>query len=380
MAQIEGWQGDIIRMGAEKLTALNRSALWPGLATRLSAWPADRLASKPLPRMGWSAVMAALPLTALSGAISTKAQAQVFTEPARPAAQPSPKPRTRNRPTPTVRPERIPSPRPSDVRAISYSDPVSYCAAYPETDQPTSPYSGPPVPNWVASALAGGRSGSVGNNSYNWRCMGRRVMACASPTGQNQCEKPSQDREPTVELQQYCTGKRRGEVPNDIAGNTVPRWACNNGKPTITGYRAGLDPRGYLSEHWSDVTDLSPANMVGQVPRAYVGAWHVASRKGTGFLSVMLPALIEMRGGRNVVGSVRYGSTIDGNTGPGCAVDVTIGAMNATSLQLNEASNSPCGVLESMTMQPRDGKMWIEWRKQGATKVRSSGWGQRSGG
>lgn len=370
-------------MGAKELIALHHSAQGDDPEARVDKRPAAGLINRPTQRRAWGAVFAAFLLTTIAGPISTAGQAQVFTEPAKPAAKPSPKPRTRTRPTPAPRTERVQAEPRRDVRPSAFRDPAGYCSANPDVDLPDSPYSGPPVPDWIAGALAPGgvpQSGSAGGISYNWRCMNRRVMACSNPAGKSQCEKPSQDREPTTEMQQYCMGKRKGEVPNEIAGNTVPRWACNNGKPTITGYRAGLDPRGYLLEHWSDVTDLSPANMVGQVPRAYVGIWHVASRKGTGFLSVMLPALIEIRGGRNVVGSVRYGSTIDGSTGPGCAVDITIGAMNATSLQLNEASNSPCGVLESMTMQPRDGKMWIEWRRIGATKVRSSGWGQRSGG
>lgn len=315
--------------------------------------------------------------------------AQVFTEPARPTVKPSPNPKTRTRPTPPPRTKREQAEHRREARPPAFRDPAGYCSAHPNADLPAAPYSGPPVPDWIAGALTTGnlqQSGNARYISYNWRCMNQRVMACASPAGKSQCEKPSQEREPTAEMLQYCTDRRRGEVPNDIAGNTVPIWSCKNGKPTIAGYRAGLDQRGYSSGQWSDVTDHSPANMVGSISRAFVGKWN-GTISGKGFLfKIPYAVIITVNGGRlnETVGSIEYYSRdLHGKTSLFCASDLYLRSSALGSLALSEryrqgGEDGRCPAQERITMQPRDGQFWVEWRKSADEKIKMSGWVQRA--
>jgi hypothetical protein len=302
--------------------------------------------------------------------------------------KPSPKPKPR--PTTAPRKDRVNVTPPREARTPAFRDPVGYCSAHPDVDLPGAPYSGPPVPDWIAGAMAsGGARQSVGSATaaYNWRCMNRRVMACVSPAGKGLCEKPSQDREPTAEMQQYCTGKRKGEVPGEIAGNTLPVWTCKNGKPEIAGYRSGLDPRGYLSAQWSDITDLSPENMVGSVPKAYVGQWNGAI-SGKGFLfKIPYAAIINLSGGRlnEKIGTIDYyARDLQGQISLFCASDLYLASSAQGRLELREqfrqaGADGRCPAQERITLQPRDGQLWVEWRKNGDEKIKMSGWVKRAG-
>lgn len=325
------------------------------------------------------------------GHLSTVAQAQVFTEPT-PAPRPKPQARPRPAPQPAVRPTRPRQATPQPVaRPSSFSDPVAYCMANPDIDAPGATYRGPPVPDWIATALPmAGRqpTANAGSVSYNWRCMNRRVLACASSTGRNLCAIPSQEREPTQEMLQYCTGKRRGEIPGEVAGNTVPIWVCTNGKPNISGYRAGLDPRGFLSEHWPDVTDLSPANMVGSISRAYVGRW-IGQIEAKGFIfKLPFVMVVNIQGGRpnERVGTVEYhGADIRGQTRLFCTSNLFLRQNSAGGLEMwerfdriGEGADGRCPSQERLTLQLREGQAWAEWRKARDEKVRISGWLRRA--
>ena len=323
---------------------------------------------------------------------SNVARAQVFTEPA-PAPRPPQQPRPRPKPQPTTRPTRVRQPAPQPVaRPISYSDPVAYCTANPDMDVPGETYRGPPVPEWIAKALPmAGRqqAANAGPVSYNWRCMNRRVLACAGPAGRNLCAMPSQEREPTPEMVQYCTGKRRGEIPGEITGNTVPIWICTNGKPSISGYRAGLDQRGFLSEHWPDVTDLSPENMVGSISRAYVGRW-IGQIQGKGFLfKIPFGIVVNVQGGRpnERVGTIEYHAMdIRGQIRLLCTSNLFLRQNAAGGLEMwerfdriAEGADGRCPSQERLTLQLKEGQAWAEWRKSSDEKVRMSGWLRRAG-
>lgn len=326
--------------------------------------------------------------------LSTVAQAQVFTEPApAPRSKPQPQPRPRPKHQPTVRPTSTRQPAPQPVaRPSTFNDPVAYCAANPDMDVPGATYRGPPVPEWIATALpmaARQQTASAGTASYNWRCMNRRVLACASSAGRNLCAMPSQEREPTPEMQQYCTGKRRGEIPGEVTGNTVPIWICSNGKPSISGYRAGLDQRGYLSEHWPDVTDLSPANMVGSISRAYVGRW-IGQIEGKAFLfKIPFGIVVNIQGGRlnERVGTIEYHAMdIRRQIRLFCTSNLYLRQNAAGGLELwerfdriAEGADGRCPSQERLTLQLKEGQAWAEWRKAADEKVRMSGWLRRAG-
>ena len=388
MAQARGRKSDTLRMGTKELIAQHHSAQGGDPADHVNTGPSAGLLNRPMQRRAWRAACAAFLLTTLAGPISTAVQAQVFTEPTKPTVKPSPKPRTKPRPTTPPRTERERANPTREARPPAFRDPVGYCSAHPDFDMPGAPYSGPPVPDWIAGAMATSglqQSASSANTSFNWRCMNRRVMACFSPVGKSLCEKPSQDREPTAEMQQYCTGKRKGEVPSEIAGNTVPVWTCKNGKPEIAGYRSGLDPRGYLSGQWSDVTDLSPANMVGSVARVYVGQWN-GTISGKGFLfKIPYAVIVNVSGGRlnEKIGSVDYyARDLHGQVSLFCASDLYLSSNTQGRLDLREqfrqgGADGRCPAQERITMQPRDGQVLVEWRKNGDEKIKMSGWVQR---
>lgn len=318
------------------------------------------------------------------GAVSPPAQAQVFTEP--PAARPS----TRPRPRPSVAPRpKRPAPEPRrEVRERSFTDPAAYCAAHPDAEIPAPPYSGPPVPQWLSTALAAARGPQSGPEpAYSWRCMGGRVLACASTVSEDRCARPSQEREPASEITEYCADRRKGEVPAAITGNTVPIWTCRNRKPAIAGYRPGLDAQGYLGGDWTDLTDLAPGNAVGAVPRGFLGTWS-GRFGGTSLLGVMpFVAVFRITGGQASapVGTLEYYLQPPGQAPQlGCAVDLILQSSQAGALVTHERTRqhgtvARCGAPDRVTLQSRDGQLFVEWRNTKNNKVRVSGWVQRTG-
>jgi hypothetical protein len=324
--------------------------------------------------------------------LSTVAQAQVFTDPG-PAPRSRVPPRPGPKPKPTGRHTNSRQPAPQPVSRTSvFSDPVAYCTVNPDMDAPGATYRGPPVPEWIAKALpmAGRPQAAVsGPVSYNWRCMNRRVLACVSSAGRDLCATPSQDREPTPEMLQYCVGKRRGEIPGEVTGNTVPIWICSNRKASISGYRAGLDQRGFLSEYWPDVTDLSPANMVGSISRAYVGKW-TGQIEGKAFLfKIPFGIIVNIQGGgpNERVGNIEYHATdIRSQIRLFCTSNLYLRQNAAGGLELwerfdriGEGADGRCPSQERLTLQLREGQAWAQWRKAADEKVRMSGWLQRAG-
>ena len=314
------------------------------------------------------------------------AHAQVFTEPAPPVRKSKPKVKPRVQPSEP----RSPAAKPPGVQAVAprivtYSDPTSYCSANPSSEGIGPAYVGPPMPSWISSAIAPGPAAAQ-SHAYNWRCMNGRVLACVSSTDQPGCTKPSQEKEPTPELQQYCTGKRNAAIPASIVGNSVPIWACRSGKPIVSGYRAGLDSQGYFTDQWQDVTDYSPANMIGTIPRTFVGSWEV-STKGGGLLSFQYRIFVVFYGGRagSAIGQVDYHqlNTSDGQPARLCTTKLYHRGSNPRVLELEEqfsfrTPNIACPVKGRLVAQHTDGRLWLEWRKPGDGKVTLSGWGQRN--
>lgn len=338
---------------------------------------------RPGPRAGKTALLAAVLACLALNAGPTTTLAQVFTEPtARPKASP-PAPRPRPRATASA-PARSQPSSAAQARQTRLNDPVPYCAANPDTAEIGPDYTGQPVPDWVArAARTTGQSGSL---AYNWRCVGGRVLACASKPDEQACTKPVQDTEPTPELLAFCTGKRRAVVPDDVVGNSVAIWACRQGQPAITGYRAGLDPQGYFSSQWQDVTDYSPRNMVGAIPRSLVGSWEVLTR-GSGLLSFQYRIFVVFYGGQpaSAIGQADYYqlNTSDGQPVRLCSTALHLRGNNPRVLDLEErysfrTPNIACPVQGQLSAQLRDGRLLAEWRRPRDGKVTLSGWGQRN--
>lgn len=334
---------------------------------------------------GACAVMASALLASSLLGLGSRALAQVFTEPMpqpRPS-QPKPRPRPQPSATPSVRASVAP---PAPVRRSSFNDPVPYCAANLNSEGIGPSYVGQPMPSWISSAIAPSPTAAAQSQAYNWRCMNGRVLACVSSAEQSSCTKPSQEKEPTPELLQYCAGKRNAPIPANVVGNSVPIWACRSGRPIVSGYRAGLDVQGYFTDQWQDVTDYSPANMIGVIPRTFVGSWEV-STKGGGLLSFQYRIFVVFYGGRagSAIGQADYHqlNTSDGQPARLCSTQLYQRGSNPRVLELEEqfsfrTPNIACPVKGRLVAQHRDGRLWLEWRKPGDGKVTLSGWGQRN--
>lgn len=324
----------------------------------------------------WGGVLVAV---AAAGAfLAAPLSAQVFTQTPAPSAKPAPKPK----PKPKPRSTQSTTQRKAATVATppvprSFSDPAAYCQANPTVDQPTSPYAGPAVPDWVAGAVVpAGKSKSMGATA--WRCMGGRVLACHDATGQGLCTKPDQSTVATEELTRFCEGKRNAKVPDTVVPHSVPVWACRKGKPEITGYRAGIDAQGYFGESWRDVTGFAPANMLGAVPRGYVGQW-ISPVKGKGFIfTITYTVLIEMRGGAlgaNAATVSFYAPDMQGQPKLTCQTALTLRAATTGGLVFDERlqanpSGLVCPQQGHVTMRMEGDRLIAEWRKKADDKVR----------
>lgn len=313
--------------------------------------------------------------------------AQVFTDPAPKPRATQPATRPRPRPTASTPARTAPTTAPQPRRQ-PLNDPVPYCAAHPDSELIGADYTGQPLPDWVARAATpqGGPGGQ--SLAFNWRCMNGRVLACGGKSEDEACAKPTTSTEPTAELQQFCknAGKRNVTVPASIVGNTVPIWMCRRGQPVVTGYRSGIDAHGYFSDQWHDVTDYSPRNMVGAIPRSFVGSWEVGARS-SGLLGFQYRIFVAFTGGpaSNAIGQADYYqlNTSDQQMLRLCSTTLHLRGNNPRVLELEErysfrSPNIACPVQGQMTAQHRDGRLLVEWRRAKDGKITLSGWGQRN--
>ena len=341
-------------------------------------------------KVGFGAsLLAALALLAISprwGAYL--AHAQVFTAPPKPATTRKPKSQPVRRSSSPARPVIAATPVQSS-RTPSFRDPAAFCIANPNADRPDSSYVGPPIPGWIANAaLPAGQSKLPNENivsRFSWRCLAGRVLACQDLGGKAACTQPDQKREPSQEMLTYCSSNRNSQLPQTLTQLTVPVWVCRNGNPVINGYRSGLDQRGFFTEQWVDVTDFSPSNMVAAVPRFYIGDWKVTV-KGKGFLfKIPYNAIIKIHGSRigDIAGSVDYYSkNFSGNFVFFCASDLFLKSASPTGLIFEEklrqrGPDGRCASQDNLSMQRKDGQVWLDWRKNGDPKVTMSGWANR---
>ena len=346
--------------------------------------------------------LAAFALVGLGGlSLLPSASAQVFNQPKQSA--PPPKQKVHRRPQPAKAPTapvvKQAMPSTSTPRIATFRDPAAYCLVNLNIDEPGSTYIGQPVPGWVSSAWGGASTASANtlqSRAFNWRCMGGRVLVCSSAVGQSDCSKPVDERSPSPEILQFCSGKRKATVPPEMAGNAMPIWACKDSKPTITGYRAGLDERGYFSTLWRDVTDYSPTNLVGAVPKKYLGTWYVqmshSAFSSTGLVvngrQASAPSVdsvvFRISGGSigEAVGTIEYYTRYMQNSPEMfCRVDVILVSAAPGQMVIDERLRQRNGgdrcssTLERITLLPKDGKILVEWRRNGKPKPRKSAWG-----
>lgn len=360
---------------------------------------------------GWLAaigfVIATMPMVMVSPIVSV-AFAQVFTEtPTPPKSNPKAKPKldkrakgkkqgARNTAKQGDQPTRLPA----QQRVPTYADPALFCTAATNSDVPDVRYVGQPLPSWIGDAITAqaAKSNQQLNQAYSWRCMDGRVFACASSAGEDGCSRPSAATEPSEAIRAYCGDRRRGKVPDVVAGNTVTLWSCKDKNAIVLGNRGGIDHQGFDGARWLDITEFAPTSRLGDMPRRYSGKWihtikpSLLSVLGQELLlggrpvsGVQLRAVVfEISGGTlgQSIGLISYYiADQQGNAQLLCKADMLL--LSATPLQLEfeehvrRDSPSQCTGAERLTLQPKDGKLFIQWRIPGSTKPRRSGWADR---
>lgn len=326
--------------------------------------------------------------------------AQVFTEPAKPAAK-----KSRKR-APAVSPAR----RSTSQRAAraevpaappppTFAEPDAYCAANSFAAGP-GPELAAEIPLWVTNGWKRASSNTQSTRAFalQWKCSGGKVLACGTPIGRDWCAKPADHVAPTQEMAAYCADKRKGTIPREITGNTFAVWVCKSRKPALSGFRNDLDPDGFLIDTWRDVTPFSPENMIGDVPKAYIANWAVPVKVGvfgsmirSGNLTtdfnptstVTTFSAMQIDGGLlgMVIGTnVYYGESPGRGVAPtGCEAKLILSDATMTSITVTERYLLPqprCRKPETFVLQARDGQLLVNWMAKGKTKPKRSEWVQ----
>ena len=254
------------------------------------------------------------------------------------------------------------------------------------------------VPKWLVDGwkIASGNSQEDGVLAAQWKCSSGRVLACATPMGEDWCGKPDQIEEPTQEMVEYCTNSRKGAIPRLVTGNTMPVWICKRRKPRISGYHTELDAEGYLSGTWIDVTALAPSNMAGAVRRSYLSRWKlpvkvglIGSMRKSGALVIggrtdqliTTFAVMEIKGGSigSAIGrTIYYGENARRQVGTtGCIANLVLSAATLNSITVVEQylpGKSRCRRPETFMLQESQGQMRVNWMRKGRSKPKRSLW------
>lgn len=332
--------------------------------------------------------------------------AQVFTEPTRPAATPRPRSRS-NSSTRSNRRRAAPAEtapvQQQPAAPAGFTDPQDYCTANPAMTVPGDDYIGG-TPDWLVNGwkIASGNAQLSGTLATQWKCSQGRVMACATPIGEDWCGLPDTIEEPTPEMEEYCQENRSGAIPKTVTGNTLPVWICRRRAPRISGYRSDLDADGYLSDTWVDASPFSPANMVGAVPRSYLARWNVPVKVGiigslrrSGALVIdgrtddliTTFAMMQIEGGDlgSVVGqTIYYGENASNQVGlTGCVADLILRDASQNSITVVERyrpGRRDCRDPEIFMLQENEGQLFVNWMREGRTRPKRSEWVQAFAG
>ena len=129
-----------------------------------------------------------------------------------------------------------------------FEDPVAYCRAHPNLDEPGADYTGTGTPAWMQHRM-GIRHGM--SAMIAWRCMGGRVLACADGGGSAHCDKGDANRVATREMSEFCAAHPSQQMPLSVTGaGTLYAWRCVGRTPRAGRALARLDRRGYRVGDW----------------------------------------------------------------------------------------------------------------------------------
>lgn len=145
----------------------------------------------------------------------------------------------------------------SDVVANATTDPFAYCSAIGSIDRP--PGGSSPVPlalkPFLSRALGLSADAEFRPERFYWRCMNGIVFVCA--IGANiPCAAKADLARRNVGADKYCRDNPEATfVPAYATGHeTLFAWSCSLGHALPGKRMAKLDPRGYRTDFWYEVT------------------------------------------------------------------------------------------------------------------------------
>jgi hypothetical protein len=148
------------------------------------------------------------------------------------------------------------TPVPTDV---TYTDPVTYCAAVGTIDAPDARYTGEAVPESVLTDYlkAAGLQNSTEpldtlRAGTSWRCMNNQVYACNVGANLPCQSKANTATTPTQAMNDYCTANADAAfIPASVTGHeTIYSWKCQ-GTTAVTDQQIDkADDAGFLASIW----------------------------------------------------------------------------------------------------------------------------------
>ncbi|HYG91926.1 MAG TPA: DUF333 domain-containing protein [Azospirillum sp.] len=141
------------------------------------------------------------------------------------------------------------------------SDPVAYCRAMGTMDDPGPLWTGPRMPEVVATGLRhamgvpADRPLEPFREGGFWRCMDGAVYACAIGANLPCTAKADASRTPNEGMVTYCRQNPGvAVIPAYAAGReTIYAWSCRGHTPEPGGQVVEVDQRGYLANIWHRV-------------------------------------------------------------------------------------------------------------------------------
>lgn len=142
---------------------------------------------------------------------------------------------------------------------LTFDDPFGYCTAVGTIDRPDSRYTGPVIASAALPSLLAAFPGTIpeafrpGNTFF--RCFEGRVLACTVGANLN-CGLADASRQPKPGMTTYCQDNPESDfIPLAVAGHEgVFAWQCRNGQPVIERQVFTVDPRGFVSEFWQQLS------------------------------------------------------------------------------------------------------------------------------
>ncbi|MGB8643616.1 MAG: hypothetical protein WCF84_00120 [Anaerolineae bacterium] len=136
------------------------------------------------------------------------------------------------------------------------TDPFAYCAAVGNIDTPDARYTGPAmpdvIPNGLNKAMGTSMPLEILSKQSFWRCMDRKVYACAVGANLPCEEKADASKAPSAAMADFCKANPNSDfIPAVVTGRaTVYEWKCVSGAATIVKQLVQPDARGFHSDIW----------------------------------------------------------------------------------------------------------------------------------